>query len=585
MSEEVISPEIKELEQKTEQVLKNAEDLLKEPVPAVPAKYINPPPQGSVAKFVVRTQEQADKLDAPLKAMLLDKDGKPLPEWVQVARMFNRPHKKVAIVGFADTRMQAPYDDPTYEIWGLNDLHASIPRYDRWFDIHTRDNIDEDVKKGRAPPDKCGLGGLRGINVPIYMQKRYDDIPNSIEFPLKEVVDKFGNYFTNSISYMTALAIYEGYHEIAIYGVDMAVGCLAAETRVLTADLRWVPSGDVKVGDELIGFDENSDDGNGKTRRYRKTKVTACPQITRPCYKIYMEDGTEFIASEKHGWLTHGENVNRWKTTEELVTHSHREGRPTRILKLIEPWEDDEKSYERGYIAAAFDGEGCFTQNPRKDHEGSYQCGLSFAQKQNPMLSKVAKSLKKFGFDFSILEHESECNSLIIKGGKPEVVRALGYFRPVRLLEKFKAENLGEMQRIKDVAVIGIEHIGDHPVIGLETECKTYVAEGFCSHNSEYVAQRPSCEYFIGIARGAGIKVYIPPASDLCKCRFMYAFEEDKQHAYVEKIDNMLANMRGRQNQIAQQLEQMKMSHAQYEGAIGATKEIQKIWANLDDKL
>jgi hypothetical protein len=584
MVKKVIKPDLKELEQKTEQLLKDADELVKQPLPTE-AKYQNPPPQGSVVHYLVRNQEMADKVPPEMRPLLLDAEGKPLPDWMQVAKMFARPHKKVCIIGFADTRNEAPFTDPSWEIWGLNDLHGSLPRYDRWFDIHTRDNIDEDVKLGRTPADKCGLGGLRTLNVPIYMQDKYADVPNSIKFPLQEIKDKFGDYFTNSISYMTAMAIFEGYNEIAIYGVDMAVGCLAAETRVLTADLRWVQSGDVKVGDELIGFDENSDDGNGKSRRWRKTKVTNCPQIMRPCFKIYLEDGTEFIASEQHGWLCHGENINKWKTTEQLVTHAHRSGRPTRICKVIEPWEDDDKSYDRGYIAAAFDGEGCFTQHPRKDHEGSYACGISFAQKKNAMQTKVARALKKFGFDFGIQETESECDTLTIRGGKPEVIRALGYFRPVRLLEKFKAENLGEMQRIKDVAVIGIERIGDYPVIGLETESKTYIAEGFCSHNSEYVDQRPSCEYFIGLARGAGIKVYIPPASDLCKTRFMYAFDAPKQNVYTEKITSMLKNMQQRDQQMQHQIREMERAHQQYEGAIGATKEIQKIWANLDDTI
>jgi hypothetical protein len=102
---------------------------------------------------------------------------------------------------------------------------------------------------------------------------------------------------------------------------------------------------------------------------------------------------------------------------------------------------------------------------------------------------------------------------------------------------------------------------------------------------TEYVDQRPSCEYFIGLARGAGIKVYIPPASDLCKTRFMYAFEEVRQHQYREKIQNMLKNMQQRDSQIQEQMRQMERSHYQYEGAIGATREIDKIWANLDDKL
>lgn len=44
---------------------------------------------------------------------------------------------------------------------------------------------------------------------------------------------------------------------------------------------------------------------------------------------------------------------------------------------------------------------------------------------------------------------------------------------------------------------------------------------------SEYAHQRPSCEYFMGVAVGAGIPVYVPPQSDLLKTRKLYAFERD----------------------------------------------------------
>jgi len=102
---------------------------------------------------------------------------------------------------------------------------------------------------------------------------------------------------------------------------------------------------------------------------------------------------------------------------------------------------------------------------------------------------------------------------------------------------------------------------------------------------TEYVNQRPSCEYFVGLARGAGIRVYIPPASDLCKTRFLYAFENERQHQYKEKVGSMIKNMVQRDGQIVEQMRNLERSHWQYEGAIGATREIDKIWANLDDKL
>lgn len=245
--------------------------------------------------------------------------------------------KRVAIVGFADSKKDAPYDDPSWEIWGLNDLHNSIKRFTRWFDIHTFDNINEDVKLGRSPPDRCGIGGLARLPCPTYMQDKIADVPNSIKFPLDEILETFKNltgktYFTNSISYMIAFALYEGiisgrqWDEISIYGVDMAVG-------------------------------------------------------------------------------------------------------------------------------------------------------------------------------------------------------------------------------------------------------------------PEYIAQRPSCEYWIGVGEGMGIKMYIPPASDLNKCTFLYGFQEKIQHVWENKIDESINGMTDRLGQITNAVMANQRQQFQYEGAIGCMREFKKVWANLDTKL
>lgn len=65
---------------------------------------------------------------------------------------------------------------------------------------------------------------------------------------------------------------------------------------------------------------------------------------------------------------------------------------------------------------------------------------------------------------------------------------------------------------------------------------------------SEYAHQRPSCEFFMGIAVGAGIPVYIPPQSDLLKCRKLYAFENDdfdaKCRARAKELQNRLQQER-----------------------------------------
>jgi len=145
--------------------------------------------------------------------------------------------KKVAIVGYTSTREQAPYGDDSFEIWGINDLYEYIPRFNRWFDIHSYDFIKNQVssRTGRKQ-----LEVLKSMPVPVYMQKKFKSIPNSVRYPFDEIVKYFSpyftdpvhaRYFTNSISFMLALAIYEGFQEIAIYGVDLAVTTEYSEQR------------------------------------------------------------------------------------------------------------------------------------------------------------------------------------------------------------------------------------------------------------------------------------------------------------------------------------------------------------------
>jgi hypothetical protein len=133
------------------------------------------------------------------------------------------PGKKVAILGFTDSIKQAPFDDPTWEIWGLNELYLMIPRWSRWFEIHSREVYEADKKR-----TSDHILALRAMTCPVYMHQHYDDIPTSVPYPLPQVAELFTNpgkglpYLTNTISYMIALAILEGFTEIAVYGVDMA---------------------------------------------------------------------------------------------------------------------------------------------------------------------------------------------------------------------------------------------------------------------------------------------------------------------------------------------------------------------------
>jgi len=143
---------------------------------------------------------------------------------------------KVAIVGFASNWQDAPWDDKDCEIWGLNELYMyfeKMPkkaRADRWFEIHSRHSPTKGTPEHQ--------GWLKKCPIPVYMHEHYDDIPNSVKYPVDEILDfvyKKGlkldfpdgtemknRYGTNSISWMFLLAWYLGFKEISIYGVDLA---------------------------------------------------------------------------------------------------------------------------------------------------------------------------------------------------------------------------------------------------------------------------------------------------------------------------------------------------------------------------
>lgn len=127
--------------------------------------------------------------------------------------------KKVAIVGFSESsRHLAPYNDPEWEIWAMNQLYRHIPRATRWWEMHKYPDyltIDQ-------VPGTDYAGWLNKCPIPVYMVDRRDDVPNSIRFPIEDMVETFGDYFYSTISYMIALAIVEGFETIGLWGIDLA---------------------------------------------------------------------------------------------------------------------------------------------------------------------------------------------------------------------------------------------------------------------------------------------------------------------------------------------------------------------------
>lgn len=199
--------------------------------------------------------------------------------------------KRICIVGFSEVnRSWASQQPKGVEIWALNEVHNCtqtlvvvnelgqtrdkrcpcynphrcvcdthphifINRYDRWFQLHPKEWKDEVrltdfAKKGLTihPKDRNTFGRnaihwkfLKECDVPVYTQKKWRGIPNSVRYPFSDMAKTLGIkhqgpfkgkkflYTTSTPAYMIALALHEHLQgvtldEIRLAGIELAIG-------------------------------------------------------------------------------------------------------------------------------------------------------------------------------------------------------------------------------------------------------------------------------------------------------------------------------------------------------------------------
>lgn len=251
--------------------------------------------------------------------------------------------------------------------------------------------------------------------------------------------------------------------------------CVAPETRVLTADLRWKPLGHCQVGEKLIGFDEDLSSGTS----YQESTIESMEVVEQPRYEVKTDRGT-VIATGNHGWavrLWNGKTgkKRRWITTDFLQKGDE-------ILFFSTPWEE-EVGADASWLAGLLDGEGCFSS--RLHSRGK----VSFAQKEGVVLDKALRILDALHIPYHKSEGHNGVRTIWLKGKSPRAaLEIVGRLQPVRLVKNARAswENraMGGSHIPQDVAtVISITPLGDGPVVAIATTTKTLVTEGLCSHN------------------------------------------------------------------------------------------------------
>lgn len=135
--------------------------------------------------------------------------------------------KPVIILGTGTTRGQCPYD---VEVWGVNGVYSEV-------DIRERKGLKSRLDKlfitdylfspqGHIHFDINRLNRIaehhhaQVISLHQLKLKQYE--VKSIPYPFKKISEYFKTeFFTSTISFMLAYALYKNYTDLRLYGIDM----------------------------------------------------------------------------------------------------------------------------------------------------------------------------------------------------------------------------------------------------------------------------------------------------------------------------------------------------------------------------
>jgi hypothetical protein len=266
--------------------------------------------------------------------------------------------------------------------------------------------------------------------------------------------------------------------------------CLDPETRVLCADLVWRPIKNLVVGDEIIALDEYAE--QRRQRKMRTATVLNKWSNQDIAYRVTFTDGTHVTCSGNHRWLSapmSSPSSFYWRS---LIADPHTPG-PRRSIKpgdtmrfLADPWEED-RSWEAGYLAGVYDGEGTAIGYPRREFR------VSFVQNPGEVLDATLQYLKALGFDVTHIPGDRRAEVHVITG-LSNVLRFVGQLGAHKLRRQaipgmWEGRAMGRLDgRSSAKTIATIEQLPEQELIDIETSTGTFVAEGLISHNSHWAA-------------------------------------------------------------------------------------------------
>lgn len=269
--------------------------------------------------------------------------------------------------------------------------------------------------------------------------------------------------------------------------------CVSPETRILTADLQWVAIGDIAVGTEVVAVDEHTPGGRGKARRMKTATVQAVRKMQAERFRLTFDDGRTVVCTDRHPWLSRKVGTDaKWRSISgkgNEVVGKLQVG--TQVRWIAKPW--DQGDYEDGWFGGLLDGEGSIAKS-------NSSAGINVSQRPGKVWDRVLAYANSRGYNACIEnDNKPERDSKFGRTPVPklafgridEMFRLIGQTRPSRFIGNRFWENRelpGKKTSVGWATITSIESLGVGEVVDMQTSAKTYIAEGFVSHNTTLIA-------------------------------------------------------------------------------------------------
>ena len=243
--------------------------------------------------------------------------------------------------------------------------------------------------------------------------------------------------------------------------------CNPYEAPILMSDFSTKPIGEVKVGDEVIGFE------TGNVKHHRKlvtTKVIDTFNRKAKTQIVKLDSGRQIRCTPDHQWYT-----GRRDST-------HKEYRPVVVgSNMLEVVNTDKDNRDFNYLAGMLDGEGACKYGSISIH----QCPI-----HNPeVYERIGQELDKLEISY---QKRDDC--YVLRGGRQTKFDILKG-NPAKRFQIVNTilNRCGTVAREKH-KVISIEQYKKEKVFALQTETGNYVAWGYASKNCQYLNEPVSDE-------------------------------------------------------------------------------------------